>query len=182
MANSNSHVQDVLLALGLLVVFSLPLAYLFPETSLFQLFASLLRTALWLALTLAVLVLVGGLALVGEKAYKRFTRPDDPNPTATRAAMATAAAADPARIGAVSPQASREELARLKRVTRESRMEEAAEKVVDKLEATGLGTLFRRRRPRVQDPGEAVELRELRGHDGVSSGITRAPPPLPPRQ
>lgn len=185
MANSNSHVQDVLLALGLLVVFSLPLAYLFPETSLFQLFASLLRTALWLALTLAVLVLVGGLALVGEKAYKRFTRPDDPNPTATRAATATAtatAAADPARIGAVSPRASREELARLKRVTRESRMEEAAEKVVDKLEATGLGTLFRRRRPRVQDPGEAVELRELRGHDGVSSGITRAPPPLPPRQ
>lgn len=170
MATSHSHVQDVLLSLGLLIVLSLPLAYLFPGTfnSFIQLFYTLWTTLLWLIFTLVVLVLVVGTALVGEKAYKRFSL----------------------GIRPISEGASIDEQRRAKRVTRENRMEQAAEKVVDKLEATGVGKLFRRKgkgSSSVSRKGkekavnqEEVELDDLKGQ-GTSSGITRAPPPLPPR-
>lgn len=175
MAPPKSHVQDVLLSLGLLLLFSLPLAYLFPATfaSFAQLFYTLWTTILWLIFTLVVLVLTAGTALIGEKAYKRFAlgqRPDD-------------------RIGEVSEGASIDEQRRAKRVTRENRMEQAAEKVVDKLEATGVGKLFRRHGAGVKSSRKGkekaanqdeVELDDLRSR-GTSSGITRAPPPLPPR-
>jgi len=69
-------------------------------------------------------------------------------------------------------------------------MEQAAEKVVDKLEATGVGKLFRRKGKGANQASrkgkekavnqDEVELDDLRGQ-GTSSGITRAPPPLPPR-
>jgi len=175
MATSHSHVQDVLLSLGLLIVLSLPLAYLFPGTfnSFVQLFYTLWTTLLWLIFTLVVLVLVVGTALVGEKAYKRFSlgiRPDD-------------------RLGSIG--ASIDEQRRARRVTRENRMEQAAEKVVDKLEATGVGKLFRRKgkgsssgsrkgKEKAVNQDE-VELDDLKEGQGTSSGITRAPPPLPPR-
>ncbi|GAA5928239.1 uncharacterized protein JCM15063_003829 [Sporobolomyces koalae] len=179
MSPPHSHVQDVLLALGLLLIFSLPLAYLFPSTfnSFFQLFVSLWRTILWLGFTLVVLVIVGGTALVGEKAYKRFVLGQAPSTTDDS-------------IGRVAPGASQDEMRRARRVTRETRMEQAAEKVVDKLEATGVGKLFRRRphtgagTPSRKGKEKAVnqddvELDELRGR-GTSSGISRAPA-LPPR-
>ncbi|GAA5878881.1 hypothetical protein JCM16303_007218 [Sporobolomyces ruberrimus] len=179
MAPPHSHVQDVLLALGLLVIFSLPLAYLFPSTfaSFAQLFVSLWRTILWLLFTLTILLLVGGAALVGEKAYKRFAlgqRPPSPGGD---------------NIGSVQPGASIDEQRRAKRVTRETRMEEVAEKVVDKLEATGVGKLFHRKGKSTTSSRKGkekalnqdeVELDDSRGQ-GTSSGITRAPPPLPHR-
>ncbi|GAA5910769.1 uncharacterized protein JCM6883_000308 [Sporobolomyces salmoneus] len=178
MAPPHNHVQDVLLALSLLALFSLPLAYLFPSTfsSFFQLFVSLWRTILYLLITLLVLLFVGGIALVGEKAYKRFSgkgkRIDDGG-----------------RIGSVTEGATEEEMRRAKRVNRETRMEQAAEKVVDKLEATGVGRLFQRKsrtvtsttsrkgKEKAVNQDEGFELREL----GVSSGVSRAPPPLPSR-
>jgi len=178
MSTSHSHVQDVLLSLGLLIVLSLPLAYLFPGTfnSFIQLFYTLWTTLLWLIFTLVILVLVVGTALVGEKAYKRFSlgiRPPGDD-----------------RIGSISEGASIDEQRRAKRVTRENRMEQAAEKVVDKLEATGVGKLFRRKGKGASSASrkgkekavnqDEVELDDLRSL-GTSSGITRAPPPLPPR-
>ncbi|GAA5967917.1 hypothetical protein JCM3765_001786 [Sporobolomyces pararoseus] len=176
-SNNQSHVQDVLLALCVLGFCSLPLAYLFPSTfaSFFQLFVSLWRTILWLVFTLVILIVVGGVALVGEKAYKRFV-------------LGQKRVGEDGRIGSVQPGASIDEQSRAKRVTRENRVEEAVEKVVDKLEATGVGklshrkphsTMSRKGKEKALNQDE-VELDDLRGQS-VSSGITRAPPPLPPR-
>jgi hypothetical protein len=177
MSPPHNHVQDVLLALGLLVIFSLPLAYLFPSTfsSFFQLFVSLWRTILWLVFTLVILLTVGGIALVGEKAYKRFALGQKPHQGSDD------------KFGSVQSGASLDEQRRAKRVTRETRMEQAAEKVVDKLEATGVGKLFHRKTATKSRKGkekatnqDEVELDDLR-KSGTSSGISRAPPPLPPR-
>ncbi|GAA6010725.1 hypothetical protein JCM11491_002916 [Sporobolomyces phaffii] len=173
-------VQDVVITLALLGLLSAPLALLFPSTfaSFAQLFVSLWKTALWLVFTLVILLVVGGVALVGEKAYKRFALGQKP---------ASAGGRDDS-IARAGPGASIDEQRRARRVTRETRMEQAAEKVVDKLEATGVGKLFRRKHATTSRKGkekatnqDEVELDDLRGQ-GTSSGITRAPPPLPRRR
>ncbi|GAA6062901.1 hypothetical protein JCM10212_004350 [Sporobolomyces blumeae] len=174
-----SHVQDVLLFLGLLVLVSLPLAFLFPSTfsSFVQLSKTLWTTVVWLVLTLVVLVVVGTVALVGEKAHKRFVLGEH-RPTSSD------------HFASAGPDATPDEVRRARRVARETRMEAAAEKVVDSIEATGVGKLFRRKTKAAsaaRDKGkgkaveqDAVEL-DVLGDKGTSSGITRAPPPLPPR-
>ncbi|GAA5860039.1 hypothetical protein JCM1840_001852 [Sporobolomyces johnsonii] len=118
-------------------------------------------------------MIVGAFALVGEKAYRRFYLGEKPD--------------DDSSVGTASPADSLDAQRRAKRFTREARMDAAAEKLVDKLEASGVGKLFRRKGRKARDKANAqatdhdeVEMEDLRGQ-GTSTGIRRTPPPLPPR-
>ncbi|CEQ40391.1 SPOSA6832_01999 [Sporobolomyces salmonicolor] len=173
LAHANSLLHDSILLLVLLAAFAAPVVLFWPSSffqPLLDVFDSVLSALFWLTVTVLAVLVVGALALVGEKAYRRVylgERPDDAS-----------------RVSTASPTDPADAQRRAKRFTREARMDAAAEKLVDKLEASRVGKLFRRKGRKARDQAKAnedeVELDDLRGQ-GTSTGVTRIPPPLPPR-
>lgn len=163
-----SLLHDAILATLFLSVFLLP-AYFFLPTFLRPLIESTRALAKSLAFVLVatllfLLVLVA--ALVGEKAYRRWVLGVRP-PTEAE------------RVGAVGPDATPDERRRAKRFSRESRMDAAAEKVIDKLEASSVGKLLRRQGKGKATRSGDVELKDMRG-SAATTARRRTPPPPPP--
>ena len=172
-----------------------------PPTSLLP--RPVLRPALVTSLlyvTAFALVLVGALvvALVGEKAYRRFWLGQVPPSPSTDAGTAQANR----RVGDAAPDEGPDALRRARRFTREARMDAVAERVIESFEQTSIGReLVRRRnkrnaassssrrhlgqeRGRDQVGGEAYELSDIGTSRSVSARTTarrRTPPPLPAR-
>ncbi|TKA54326.1 hypothetical protein B0A53_03419 [Rhodotorula sp. CCFEE 5036] len=153
-----------------------------------------------LYVTAFALVLVGALvvALVGEKAYRRFWLGQVPPSPSTDAGTAQANR----RVGDAAPDEGPDALRRARRFTREARMDAVAERVIESFEQTSIGReLVRRRnkrnaassssrrhlgqeRGRDQVGGEAYELSDIGTSRSVSARTTarrRTPPPLPAR-
>ncbi|BGP15893.1 hypothetical protein JCM10213_003678 [Rhodosporidiobolus nylandii] len=174
--------SDALIGVALFTVFALPAALFLPSlyASIVDGVRTLLTSFVWLLLLGASIVLVVGVALTAEKAWRRWT---GGKPTSA------AKGEGEERFGVASPNDPEYVQRRARRVARESRMDEAAEKVIDKLEATGVGKLLKRKVRRSSSPregkgkaDEGVELSEIR-RSAETTGVSRLPPPpLPPRR
>ncbi|GAA5981689.1 hypothetical protein JCM10908_004567 [Rhodotorula pacifica] len=157
---------------------------------------ALLTSILYVTAFALVLVCVLVLALVAEKAYRRWWLGQAPPP----------GGATPGRLGEAAPNEGPEALRRARRFTREARMDAVAEKVIESFEQTSIGReLVRRRNKRNaaksstggtasattkkrsggQVGGEAYELRDMGSSSSTTTARTtarrRTPPPLPAR-
>ncbi|GAA6022561.1 hypothetical protein JCM10207_006586 [Rhodosporidiobolus poonsookiae] len=172
---SRTGLADALIGLALLSVFALPVVYLAPSIldTLRSAVTALFKSILYLTLSAVVLVFVFAVLLLSEKAVKRWK---GEGPATTSDAIGSAAADDV------------DGLRRLERVNRASKMDAAAEKVIDKLEETSVGKLLRRKVKgsagkaggKGKGGPEEVELKEFRGQ-AATTGVRRTPPPLPAR-
>lgn len=192
----------VLCALFLLPVYFLVPSYVQPFVGSV---AALVTSILYV--TAFGLVLAGALvvALVAEKAYRRFWLGQVPPPSSTGAGTARTGRL----VGDATPDEGPDALRRARRFTREARMDAVAERVLESFEQTSIGReLVRRRnkrgaktatassssssrqplgqdrRGRDQVAGEAYELSDMGTSSSVSARTTarrRTPPPLPAR-
>ena len=187
------------MAVVLCALFLLPVYFLVPYyVQPFVGSVAALVTSL-LYVTAFALVLVGALvvALVGEKAYRRFWLGQVPPPSTDAGTAQTNRL-----VGDAAADEGPDALRRARRFTREARMDAVAERVIESFEQTSIGReLVRRRnkrnaassssrrhlgqeRGRDQVGGEAYELGDMGTSSGVSARTTarkRTPPPLPPR-
>ncbi|BGP39863.1 hypothetical protein JCM10449v2_003818 [Rhodotorula kratochvilovae] len=166
----SSTLRDALAGALLLAVFLLP-AYLFLPSLLAPLVSTaraVLSSLLFLLGGSLVILLALGVALTAEKAYRRWVRGERPPPPADDgvAVAGEGAGADAER--------------RARRFTRESRMDAAAERVIERLEQSSVGRLVRRKVKGGKAETGDVELKELR-RGAATTGVRREPPPLPPR-
>ncbi|GAA5980571.1 hypothetical protein JCM11641_006685 [Rhodosporidiobolus odoratus] len=172
---SHTGWYDAIVGLTLFTIFALPAAFFLPTffTSLLEGLRELFLSLIWVIGGIVALVTLLAVALIGEKAVRRWKGEGPGSPTiSTSQTKSDDAWLDHAK----------------KREVKVSNFEEAAEKVIDKLETTGVGKLLRRKvrgsrkshGGQKLNEGEGVELREMRG-DAASTGIRRTPPPLPPR-
>ena len=192
------------MAVVLCALFLLPVYFLVPYyVQPFVGSVAALVTSL-LYVTAFGLVLVGALvvALVGEKAYRRFWLGQVPPPSTDAGTAQTNRL-----VGDAAADEGPDALRRARRFTREARMDAVAERVIESFEQTSIGReLVRRRnkrnaaaaktassssrrhlgqeRGRDQVGGEAYELSDMGTSSGVSARTTarrRTPPPLPAR-
>ncbi|BGO99504.1 Voltage gated chloride channel domain-containing protein [Rhodotorula toruloides ATCC 204091] len=164
-----SLLHDAILATLFLSVFLLP-AYFFLPTFLRPLIESsraLAKSLAFVLLAALLFLLVLVAALVGEKAYRRWV-------------LGVRPPSEAERVGVVGPDASPEERRRAKRFSRESKMDAVAEKVIDKLEASSVGKLLRRKGKGRSSRSGDVELKDLRGSAAATTARRRTPPPPPP--
>ncbi|GAA6049645.1 hypothetical protein JCM3770_005051 [Rhodotorula araucariae] len=166
-----SLIRDSLVGAALLAVFVLP-AYLVLPSLLAPLVSSVravLSSLLFILGASLVLVVALGVALTAEKAYRRWVLGERPPPAAIDG------------VGVASPGASADAQRRARRFTRESRMDAAAERVIERLEQSHVGRMVRRRVKggTAREAGD-VELNELK-RGAATTGVRREPPPLPPR-
>ena len=192
------------MAVVLCALFLLPVYFLVPYyVQPFVGSVAALVTSL-LYVTAFGLVLVGALvvALVGEKAYRRFWLGQVPPPSTDAGTAQTNRL-----VGDAAADEGPDALRRARRFTREARMDAVAERVIESFEQTSIGReLVRRRnkrnaaaaktassssrrhlgqeRGRDQVGGEAYELSDMGTSSSVSARTTarrRTPPPLPAR-
>lgn len=193
------------MAVVLCALFLLPVYFLVP--SYVQPFigsvAALVTSVLYVTAFALVLVCALVVALVGEKAYRRFWLGQVPPPSTNAGTSQTNRL-----VGDAAPDEGPDALRRARRFTREARMDAVAERVIESFEQTSIGReLVRRRnkrsaaaksaasssssarhlgpeRGRNQVGGEAYELSDMGTSSSVSARTTarrRTPPPLPAR-
>ncbi|GAA5871051.1 hypothetical protein JCM3774_005098 [Rhodotorula dairenensis] len=194
-----SLVQEAAVAAVLCTLVLLPAYFLLPSyvRPLFGSVTALVTSILYV--TAFALVLAGALvvALVAEKAYRRWWLGQVPSGPA-RDPLAS-------RVGDASAGEGPDALRRARRFTREARMDAVAERVIESFEQTSIGRhLVRRRNKRNaaartapagthkshKSPaqgvigGESYELHDLASAGGGTARTTarrRTPPPLPAR-
>lgn len=195
-----SFAQEAIVAIVLVVLFILPAYFLLPSyvRPLVGSVKTLLVSTVYVTLFAAALSIVLVIALVGEKAYRRWWLGQSPAQVGTR----------PTRLGQASHDEGPEALKRARRFTREARMDAVAERVIESFEQTSIGRELVRRRNRrsatkatpaatsatsttAAGPArragatqeEAFELKDLSSNrtTGVSTARRRTPPPLPSR-
>ncbi|GAA5908269.1 hypothetical protein JCM6882_006788 [Rhodosporidiobolus microsporus] len=189
-----SGFHDAVLGLVLIGVLTLPIVWIAPTflSSAVDLVRTLFTSLIYLVVGSAVLIVILGTLLIGEKAVRRW-KGEAYTPTSSGQASGRTQQ-EQERFAEASPAAAAYEQRRARRVARESRLEEAAEVVIDKLERTGVGKLLKRKVKGSSSSSssasggrgkgaadEVVELSDF-SRTAASTAVRRTPPPpLPPR-
>ncbi|GAA5842574.1 hypothetical protein JCM11251_004908 [Rhodosporidiobolus azoricus] len=188
-----SGLHDAVFGLVLIGIIALPIVWLAPQFihSAVDLARGLFTSLFYLTIALVILVLGLGTALIAEKAVRRWKREGQNTPTSSSSGRVrgteTQIKEERDRFGVVPPDAPDYEKRRARRVARESRFEEAAEVIVDRLEQSSVGKLLKRkvrgppsssdRRPGAAD--EVVVLSDM-SKTAATTAVRRMPPPPPP--
>lgn len=178
------------MAIGLCALFLLPAYFIVPSyvKPLLASVQTLLVASFYVILVAAGLVVVLVVALVAEKAYRRWVLGQLP--------PSSSSSTGPSRLGEAGPDEGPEALKRARRFTREARMDAVAERVIASFEQTTVGRELKRRTHTQTGStpakstaagkaggAESIELRDLRSSrpTAATTARRRTPPPLPQR-
>jgi hypothetical protein len=170
--------QDAFVTLILISLFALPVVWFLPSllSSLLDTLKSLFESLVLLVAGTTLVLTLLGIALIGEKAVRRWKGE----------AAATISPSGGPQTESLR-QAARHDRDHL-RQRADNKLDRAADKVIDRLEATSAGKLLRRKvkgsradKGKGRAADEGVELSEIRrGAESASTGVRRMPPPPPP--
>ncbi|GAA5873883.1 hypothetical protein JCM8547_008630 [Rhodosporidiobolus lusitaniae] len=168
------HVKEVAVVLGLLTLAAVPAYLLLPSVidSLVSTLTAVVSSLLYLVGTFTLLILVLGVALVAEKAIRRWRGDEQlhPDPTSKRDVVGTGAISNPRNRDLIAESAKQG-----------NRIDRGAERIIDGLEKLGVDKLVRRRRNKGRGKAdEGIELSSM-GKTGSTTAVRRVPPPPPPR-
>ncbi|GAA6027372.1 hypothetical protein JCM8097_007804 [Rhodosporidiobolus ruineniae] len=187
---------DLLIVVALCAGLGVPVALFLPSflDTVSYTFSLLLNSLFYLVTVGGSLTLLLAVVLVGEKAVRRWKREGSEGAPTSTSSSTSPSPSSSVSLGSADPD-DIYGLRRARRVNRESRLDAAAEKVIDSLERTTVGGLIKRKVVRAQvrkgkrreggggggAADEVVELSEMRGGRAATTAVRRTPPPLPAR-